>query len=101
MSEERPPLSDDDLEREADRILAAVEGILDRNQRSYAISCKFRRFSTAEMVELFSIIMRRARLKEPRFQDGFRGWASTWGPPAWTRCWWSPKKSGAPKWCVF
>ena len=43
MSEERPPLSDDDLEREADRILAAVEGILDRNQRSYAISCKFRR----------------------------------------------------------
>lgn len=71
-SEEKPPLSEEDLELEAARILASVEGILDRNQRSYALARKFRRFSTPELVTLYAIIMRRARLKEPRFQDGFR-----------------------------
>jgi len=68
----KPHLTDDELERAADRILASVEGILDRNQRSYAIARKLGRFSTADLIEIFAIIMRRARLKEPRFQDGFR-----------------------------
>lgn len=72
MAADQPPLSEDDLERAAHRIVASVEGILDRNQRCYAIAKKLARFSTADLVEIFAIIMRRARLHEPLYQDGFR-----------------------------
>jgi len=61
-----------DLEHEARRMLEQVSGILDRQQRSYALAKKLKKFPPEDILEIFRIIAKGAQKKEPVFQDGFR-----------------------------
>jgi hypothetical protein len=68
----KPPETAEEIEQLVRRILMAVEGILDRNQRSYALAGKLRRLPAAVILEIFRVVIRGAQRKEPLYQDGFR-----------------------------
>ncbi len=56
----------------ARRIVRETSGILDRQQRVYAIGKKLARLDADAILEIFRIIAVGARFKDPLFLDGFR-----------------------------
>lgn len=68
----KPPTTQEEIEEHTARILKEVSGILDREQRSYALSKKLKRYPPNVIVEMFHLIAVGARFKQPLYQDGFR-----------------------------
>jgi hypothetical protein len=62
----------DDAEAIAEKIVRETSGILDRQQRIYALGKKLSRLRAETVLEIFRIISTRARFKEPLYLDGFR-----------------------------
>ncbi len=62
----------DEIELIARKIIKQTQGILDRQQRSFAMGQKLRAYPPEIIVEIFRIVTLRAQQKDPLFQDGFR-----------------------------
>jgi len=61
-----------DAERLAQKIIRETAPILDRRQRSYALSKKLKKIQDEMVAEIFHIIAIGARDKKPIYQDGYR-----------------------------
>jgi hypothetical protein len=61
-----------DIKAITEKILNDTSGIIDRQQRTYAIGKKLKLLTPETILEILCVIARRARLKEPLYQDGFR-----------------------------
>jgi len=72
MTDDKQPLPAEKVETVTRRILREVSGILDRNQRSYALGKKLKRYDAATILEIFRLMAQRAQSKDPIYQDGFR-----------------------------
>ncbi|HUT55596.1 MAG TPA: hypothetical protein VM658_19560 [bacterium] len=66
------PTPHEEIKAIAERIVRETSGILDRQQRVYAIGKKLSRLNAETILEIFRIISHGARFKEPLFLDGFR-----------------------------
>jgi len=75
MSDEKKPAAIEDheeIELITRKMLQQVSGILDRQQRSFALGKKLDKYPAEVVLEIFRIIAARAQLKEDLYQDGFR-----------------------------
>jgi hypothetical protein len=61
-----------EAERLAEELLRQVSGILDRNQRSYALGKKLKRLPAEMILEIMRIVADKAQARIPLYQDGFR-----------------------------
>jgi hypothetical protein len=61
-----------EAERLATGLLRQVSGILDKNQRVYALSQKLKRLPAEMILEVMRIVFERAQERIPLYQDGFR-----------------------------
>ena len=66
------PSPADDIQAIAERIVRETSGILDRQQRVYAIGKKLASLDAVTILEVFRVIAVGARFKDPLFLDGFR-----------------------------
>jgi len=67
-----PPDRETDIETITEKIIREISGILDREQRIYALGKKLSKYTPETILDIFRIISIRARFKEPLYQDGFR-----------------------------
>jgi hypothetical protein len=60
------------VEELTERLLREVAGIMDKNQRSYALAGKLKRRPPEMILEFFRLVYTRSQEKVPLYQDGFR-----------------------------
>jgi len=65
-------IDQEQAEKISRKILQEIAPILDRRQRTYALSKKLQKLSDEMIAEIFNLVAENARQKRPFFQDGYR-----------------------------